>query len=63
MNSKHSHNSLHTRMVDGVICNVPNCTDEIKTGSPHWYVSFNSHDISIYDCVTTALVLDRWNTF
>jgi hypothetical protein len=41
----------------GVPCMVPNRTDDIDTGSPHWHVSYNNRDIADYGCDTTALVI------
>lgn len=42
---------------------VPNRTDEVKTGSPHWYISYNSRDRNIYGSDTTALVLGQGEYF
>lgn len=62
-NSKFTRNSLHSTVLGGVPCTVPNRTDEVKSGSPHWYVSYNSHDLAIYGDVTTALVLGQGEHF
>lgn len=44
----------------GVPITIPNKTDEVDTGSPHWYISFNSSaSVRDYGCQTTALVLGQ----
>jgi len=55
--------TVHTQFIEGVPCKIPNRTDEIKTGSPHWYISYNNYDQSIYGCDTTALVLGQGECF
>ena len=31
----------------------------LETGSPHWYISYNTGNYFDYGCVTTALVLGQ----
>lgn len=47
---------------DGVPALVTNRTDEVETGSKHWYISFNSSSRD-YGCETTALVLGQMEYF
>jgi len=51
--------TAHTQFLGGVPCNVPNRTDDVVTGSPHWYVSYNNYDQAVYGSDTTALVLGQ----
>ena len=41
---------------------TPNRTDDVKTGSPHWYISYNNR-VWDYGCDTTALVLGQMEYF
>ena len=61
--SKFRRSSVHSDRIDGIPVTVPNLTDEVDTGSPHWYISYNSHDRRIYGGVTTALVLGQMEVF
>jgi hypothetical protein len=51
------------QFLGGVPCTVPNRTNDVETGSPHWYVSYNNHDIAIHGSDTTALVLGQGEYF
>ena len=42
---------------------MPNITNDVETGSPHWYISYNSYDISTYGDVTTAVVIGQMELF
>jgi len=55
--------TARTRIVNGIPCLIPNRTDEVETGSPHWYISYNNHDHASYGCDTTALVLGQGEYF
>lgn len=57
------HSTLHTERIEGVSCVVPNRVGEVDSGSPHWYISYNDHDIEIYGSATTALVLGQMEYF
>lgn len=41
----------------------PNRTEDVDTGSPHWYISYNDTNIADYGCDTTALVLGQMEYF
>ncbi len=41
---------------------APNRTDDVKTGSSHWYISYNNR-VWDYGCDTTALVLGQMEYF
>jgi len=56
-------NTAHLAIIEGMPCTVPNRTDEVATGSKHWYISYNSHDVAIYGGATTALVLGQMECF
>lgn len=51
------------KFLGGVPITVPNRTDDVDTGSPHWYISYNNRDIRDYGCDTTALVLGNGECF
>lgn len=40
-----------------------NQTDDVVTGSPHWYVSYDNETIADYGSDTTALVLGQMEYF
>lgn len=41
-----------------------NRVDDVDTGSPHWYISYNSNtSVQLYGCKTTALVLGQMEYF
>lgn len=42
---------------------TPNRTDNVDTGSPHWYISYNDRDTLRYGSDTTALVLGQFEYF
>ena len=42
---------------------LPNRINDINTGSKHWYISYNNHDINIYGSATTALVIGEGECF
>jgi hypothetical protein len=58
-----SKRTSHHQTLGGVPCLIPNKTDEVKTGSKHWYISYNNHDIGDYGSDTTALVLGQMEYF
>ena len=47
---------------NGIPVVIPNKTDDVDTGSPHWYVSYN-YSTRDYGCDTTALVLGQGEYF
>ena len=48
---------------NGIPVVIPNKTDDVDTGSPHWYVSYNNYSTRDYGCDTTALVLGQGEYF
>jgi len=55
--------SNHMVRMGNTPLSVPNRTDEVETGSSHWYISFNSRDRSVYGAITTALVIGQGEVF
>ena len=55
--------SSRLEFLGGVPIIVPNRTDEVDTGSPHRFISYNSRDRNIYGSDTTALVLGSCECF
>jgi len=55
--------TAHNQVLGGIPCTIPNRTDEVETGSPHWYVSYNNRDTAEYGSDTTALVLGQMECF
>ena len=53
----------HMHTFAGIPVVIPNKTDDVDTGSEHWYVSYNNRDIKDYGCDTTALVLGQMEYF
>lgn len=60
--AKFARHTSRLHWFDGVPVIVPNKIDEVETGSPHWYISFNS-SVRDYGCQTTALVLGQMEYF
>lgn len=48
---------------NGILVTIPNKTDDVDTGSPHWYISYNNRDNQTYGSDTTALVLGQMEYF
>ncbi len=55
--------TVHTDVISGVPVTIPNRTDDVETGSPHWYISYNNYDRATYGSDTTALVLGQMEYF
>lgn len=57
--------TLHNtgKLCGGLPVFARNRTDEVKTGSPHWYISFNNVDRRSHGGITTALVLGQMEYF
>ena len=55
--------TVHTEFLAGVPVTIPNRTDDVETGSPHWYISYNNYDRASYGSDTTALVLGQMEYF
>lgn len=53
----------HVEVYHGSVVSAGNRTDEVQTGSPHWYISYNNCDIAAYGSDTTALVLGQMEYF
>jgi len=62
-NRREMKTTLHTQLLGGVPCSIPNRTDEVPTGSEHWHISYNNYDRALYGSVTTALVLGQSECF
>lgn len=52
-----------TAFVNGFHLSSGNRTDLVKTGSPHWHISYNDVDYGIYGTDTTALVIGQSEHF
>lgn len=52
-----------TAIIDGFHLSIPNQTNLVNTGSPHWYISYNDVDYGIYGTDTTALVIGQGEHF
>lgn len=55
--------TANMRVFAGIPITIPNNTEDVDTGSPHWYISYNNHDRRTYGSDTTALVLGQMEYF
>lgn len=55
--------TAHIMTFDGIPVMIPNKTDDIDTGSPHWHISYNNRDVADYGSDTTAIVLGQSEYF
>lgn len=49
-------------VLDDFLITLPNRIDDVNSGSPHWYISYNSYE-DHYGGATTALVLGQMEYF
>lgn len=62
MTMKYSEHTSQAAFCGGMPIAIPNRTDEVKTDSPHWHISYLSTS-GDYGCPTTALVIGQSEYF